>query len=131
MADKAQKRMMTAEDLLNLPDAEAITQDVDLSAFGLGVVRIRQFSVADQVRIRQESRQADGEIGQRMLNVLTLQAGLVEPQLSQEQAETLLQKRFGVVQHILNAIHDLSGLTALLEMSEAASANAERNFRKR
>lgn len=123
--------ILTAEELLRLPDAGEITEEVSLAPWGLGSVRIRQFSLEEQRLIREQAKGEDGEVDQARLDALTLAHGIAEPALSVEQAEALLKKQFGPVQHILNSIHRLSGLTALLELSAEAMADAERRFRKR
>ncbi len=124
-------RVLTADELLALPNADEVTEEVSLAAWGLGTVRIRQFSIEEQRLIREQARGDGGDIDQARLDALTLAHGIVEPALTVEQAEGLLKKQFGPVQHILNSIHRLSGLTALLEVSAEAVAGAERRFRKR
>ena len=123
--------ILSADELLGLPNAEEVTEEVSLAAWGLGSVRIRQFSIEEQRLIREQARGEDGEIDQARLDALTLAHGLAQPALTVEQAGALLKKQFGPVQHILNSIHQLSGLTALLEVSAEAMAGAERRFRKR
>lgn len=125
--------LMSLEQLLALPDAETVTEVVDLSAFGLGAVRIRQFSVAQARAIYEDAAGTGTDDMDRYrdrLDTLTLARGIVDPAMTEEQAATLLQKQHGPVQHLLNAIRRLSGLTALMQLSAQAVDDAERRFRR-
>lgn len=124
-------KLMTLEQLLAIPKAETVTREVDLSAWGLGSVRIRQFSIRDNRRIREEATDENGEIDRARLEALTLAAGLIEPQITEAQADALLDTQQAPWEHVLNEMYELSGVTALLQMSQKAVNDAECRFRKR
>jgi len=123
--------ILTLEQLLALLEVETVTREVEVPGWP-GRVVIKQFSLDVQRTIRQQARGEDDEVDQTMLDALTLHHGLVQPAITLEQARALTCKAsLGAVQTILNAIHELSGLTALLEVSQKAVADTERRFRRR
>ena len=120
--------MLSVDELLAAPDADQVTEVVDLA--GLGQVRIRAFSKATHSRMLKEASDAAGrEIDPEKLEALALHYGMAEPELTVEQAEALRQKAWGPVQVLLTRIWTLSGMTSFGGVSEAAVADAEEAFR--
>lgn len=120
--------MLSVDELLAAPDADQLTEVVDL--VGLGQVRIRAFSKATHTRMLKEASDATGrEIDPEKLEALALHYGMAEPELTVEQAEALRHKAWGPVQELLSRIWALSGMTAFGGVSESAVAAAEEAFR--
>lgn len=75
---------------------------------GLGEVRVRALSRAE-VMDMQEGRERRGQLG---TEAWCLAVGLVEPELSEEEATELLQHSPGAeLQPVVDAIFELSGLS--------------------
>lgn len=115
-------KSLAIEDLLGLPDSSEETSEVDIP--GLGRVVVRAFSKADHTRMIRKAT-VKGEIDQERLEVLALSVGMG---ISEEQAEALRRKRWGVVQVILNKIWEISGMNAIAQVTQVALDNAERAF---
>jgi hypothetical protein len=92
--------MISAEELLGL--AGCASEVIDLGD-GLGKVRARPLTYAEGIRF--------GELDSRGKAVLTLQLGLVEPALTEEQAQRFYDEApFGALNALTTEILRLSGM---------------------
>lgn len=122
--------ILTLEQLLAQPDADALTEKVDLTPYGWpGTVRIRALSLEARDRIR-EACTAGREFDQVRFDTLILVEGLVEPRLTEEQVRALRTKAVGPQQAIINRIQDLSGITPRGQTDARAVADDEAAFRE-
>ncbi len=121
--------MITAEQLLAMPDAETITKEIDLTAYGWpGAVRVRALSLGERDECRERAYDK-GKWRQEWFDGMALAKGLVEPAITEDQAEALLAKPFGPLQVVLEAIMTLSCLTTKGEVAAQAVDDAEAAFR--
>jgi len=134
-----EKRILSIEELLAVPDADQITELLDLP--GIGQVRIKAFSKATHSRMLREAtrppdKKADGtldpggDIDDEAMERLALVYGLAEPIITLDQAEQLRQKTWGAVQVLLNRIWMLSGMNRFGQITQVAVDDAEKRFRK-
>lgn len=104
MAAKA-PRILTADELLSADDlGEAL---VEVPAWG-GAVRVRGLSLG-QFREAQRRSLVRGELDEEKLTLAIVQAGMVEPQLTDEQAEKLRDKSATAIATVAERITALSG----------------------
>ncbi len=121
--------MLTTEQLLAQPDAEAVNKEIDLSAYGWpGSVRVRALSLGERDECRERAFDK-GKFRQDWFDGMALSIAMVEPRLTEDQAEALLKKPFGPLQVVLEAIMTLSCLTTRGEISAKAVDEAEAAFR--
>lgn len=92
--------MISADELLTLAGCASVVYDL---GGGLGKVRIRHIPYAQGIRF--------GDLDTRGRAVLTLQLGLVEPTLTEEQAEQFYGAApFGAVNALTTEILRISGM---------------------
>ena len=122
----AETRILSLTELLAAPNADEITDVVELP--DLGAVRIHAFSKAVHTHMLREATAKDGRVDQDRMEILALVYGVAEPVLSEADAERLRQKRWGGVQLLLNRIWGLSGMNAFGQVSGEAVEKAEKAF---
>ena len=120
-------KYLTLDDLLSLPDAEQVTEAVQVR--GLGVVMVRAISLDQHRTMRAECTQGD-EFDWQRWDALALVNGVAEPTLTYDEALKLRRKAVGPVQDILDAIWRVSGLTERGEIKAQAVDDAEATFRE-
>ena len=123
----AEQRILSLAELLAAPDADKITEVVELAE--LGAVRIHAFSKAVHTHMLREATDKAGMVDQDRMETLALVYGVADPALTEADAEMLRQKRWGAVQSILNRIWSLSGMNRFGQVTEAAVEEAEKTFR--
>lgn len=116
-------KALSIDDLLGLPDSSEETSEVEIP--GLGRVTVRAFSKAHHTQMIRKAT-VKGEIDQERLEVFALSIGMG---ISEEQAEALRRKRWGVVQVILSEIWRISGMNAVAQVAQVALDDAEQAFR--
>lgn len=122
-------KFITVEELLASPNADQITEEVEIA--GLGTVKICAFSKAMHSRMMREAQpKGGGDLDLEKFEALALVNGLAEPKLTLEQAQQLREKRWGAVQELLNHVWDLSGMNRFGGVTARAVEEAEESFRK-
>lgn len=124
----ARERIATVDELLALPDADTITEEVELAP-GVRVVA-GALSLLEHTRMRRECSQGD-TWDQERWETLMLMHGIREPQLTFEQAEQLKKKCVATLDRLYGVILRLSGITLRGEIAEKAVQEAEASFRER
>lgn len=120
-------KRLTLDDLLSLPDADQVTEEVQVRE--LGIVTVRAVSLDEHRKANDECRQGDKFDWERW-DALALSNCLVDPALTYDQALKLRRKAVGIAQDILDAIWRVSGLTERGEIKAAAVDDAEASFRE-
>ena len=120
-------KRLTIDDLLSLPDAEQVTEDVEVREFG--TVTVRAISLDQHRTMRDECTQGDKMDWSRW-DAFALVNGMAAPALTYDQALKLRRKAIGPVQDILDAIWRVSGLTERGHISAKAVDDAEAIFRE-
>lgn len=120
-------KRLTIDELLALPDAEQLTEDVPVRDFG--VVTVRAVSLEQHRDMRTDCAQGDVFDWPRW-DALAMVNGMAEPQVTYDQAAKLRKKAVGVAQDILDAIWRASGLTERGEIKAKAVDAAEESFRE-
>lgn len=121
------KTAATVNDLLSLPDADTVTEEVELAP-GVRVV-VGALSLLEHTRMRKECGQGD-KWDQERWETLMLLHGIKEPQLTFEQAEQLKKKCVAIIDRVYGVILRLSGITPRGEIAEEAVQEAEASFRQ-
>jgi hypothetical protein len=124
---KQETSIATADELLALPDAEMVTEVIELEP-GVRVV-CAALPMLTYTRMRKECGQGDTWDSERW-ETLIIKNGVVQPQLTFEQAEQFRKKRVSTVDGIYAAVLRLSGLTPGGQMAEKAVEDAEAAFRE-
>lgn len=119
-------RIVSLEELLALPDAEEITEVVEVA--GLGRVRVRALSLNEHREMREDCSRGEAFDWTRW-ETLTLVHGMAEPQIAYDQAVLLRRKAAGAVDWLVSEIYRLSGLTGQGQLSAKAVDDAEASFR--
>lgn len=120
-------KRLTLDDLLSLPDAEQVTEEVQVRE--LGVVTVRAVSLDEHRKANDECRQGDKFDWERW-DALALHHCMVDPEVTYDQALKLRRKAAGISQDILDAIWRVSGLTERGEIKAQAVDDAEATFRE-
>ena len=120
-------KRLTLDDLLSLPDAEQVTEEVQVRE--LGVVTVRAISLEQHRDMRIDCAKGDAFDWVRW-DTFALVNGMAEPQVAYDQALKLRRKAVGVAQDILDAIWRISGLTERGEIRKQAVDDAEASFRE-
>ena len=120
-------KRLTLDDLLSLPDAEEVTEEVQVRE--LGVVTVRAVSLDAHRKANDECRKGDKFDWERW-DALALVNGMAEPAVTYDQALKMRRKAAGVAQDILDAIWRVSGLTERGEIRKQAVDDAEASFRE-
>jgi hypothetical protein len=98
---------LTREAILSAPD---ITEkEVDVPEWG-GSVLIRTMTKAQQVKLRREAM-VDGSLSEDRLEILIFVHGVVEPQFTAEDHDTLKGKSASAMDRVLLEIYRGSGMT--------------------
>ena len=118
---------LTLDDLLSLPDAEELTEEIQVREFGM--VMVRAISLDQHRTMRTECTQGDTFDWARW-DAFALVNGMAEPQVTYDQAAKLRRKAIGVAQDILDGIWRVSGLTERGEIKAQAVDDAEATFRE-
>ena len=120
-------KRLTLDDLLSLPDADQVTEEVQVRE--LGIVTVRAVSLDAHRKANDECRQGDTFDWERW-DALALHHCMVDPEVTYDQALKLRRKAAGVSQDILDAIWRVSGLTERGEIKAVAVDDAEAAFRE-
>lgn len=101
---------------LKVPDlAELLAIDdkqekwVDLPKWGFKV-KVRSLSKAEQIKLRKQAS-VQGKVDQNRLEGLLLVNGMVQPKMNIDHINRVFEKQGGLVDKILMAILDISGMT--------------------
>lgn len=81
-------------------------------------VKVRSITKADQVKLRKQST-VRGEVDVVKMEQQIFLYGLAEPKIEAEHLDRLFEKQSGAVDRILNAIFQVSGMTADVDEAEA------------
>jgi hypothetical protein len=119
-------RIATVDELLSLPDADTVTENVDLAP-GVQVV-VGALSLLEHTRMRKECQQKD-VWDQERWETLMLVHGIKAPALTFEQAEQLKKKCMATIDKLYGVVLRLSGITPRGEIAEVAVQEAEATFR--
>lgn len=111
-------KMLTVAQILEAQDLEE--RVVDVPEWG-GVVRVRGFTKAQQQQMRKQATVAE-EVDSDRLELLMFVHGVVDPKFSPDQAGLLQQKSAGLVDRVLTAVLEVSGMT------KDALKKAEKSF---
>ena len=120
-------KYLTIDDLLSLPDAGQVTEDVAVREFG--TVTVRALSLDQHRAMRDECTQGD-KMNWVRWDAFALVNGMATPAVTYDQALKLRHKAIGPVQDILDAIWRVSGLTERGHISAKAVDDAEATFRE-
>ena len=123
----SETRIATVDDLLALPNADAVTEEMDLAP-GVRIV-VGALSLLEHTRMRKECSQGD-TFDQERWETLMLKHGIKEPALTFEQAEQLKTKCVATIDEVYRVVLRLSGITPRGEIAEQAVEEAEASFRK-
>ena len=123
----AETKIATVDDLLALPNADAVTEEMDLAP-GVRIV-VGALSLLEHTRMRKECGQGD-TWDQERWETLMLKHGIKEPALTFEQAEQLKTKCVATIDEVYRVVLRLSGITPRGEIAEQAVEEAEASFRK-
>jgi hypothetical protein len=123
----AETKIATVDDLLALPNADAVTEEMDLAP-GVRIV-VGALSLLEHTRMRKECSQGD-TFDQERWETLMLKHGIKEPALTFEQAEQLKTKCVATIDEVYRVVLRLSGITPRGEIAEQAVEEAEASFRK-
>jgi len=123
----SETRIATVDELLALPDADTVTEEVELAP-GVRAI-VGALSLLEHTRMRKECGQGD-TFDQERWETLMLKHGIKEPALTFEQAEQLKKKCMATIDHLYGVILRLSGITPRGEIAEQAVEEAEASFRK-
>lgn len=100
-------KLLSLAEILDCDDLE--DQIVEVPQWG-GSIKIRSFTKAAQQDMREAARIA-GEIDTARLEVAMLAYGMIEPQVTMSQAESLRQKNATAFDLVLHAITELNHIT--------------------
>jgi hypothetical protein len=120
------KNKLSVDELMSLPDAQDEGAIVEIP--GHGVVVVKPLSLAEHRKMQSECNQGD-KFDETRWYTLLLMYGLKEPKLEYDQAAGLADKRVGLVNLILAAILEASGLVGTGGISKEAVDESEENFR--
>lgn len=120
-------KKLSIEELLAIPDASDETLDIEIP--GYGEVTIQAISLARHREMREESFKGD-KFNEARWYTLLLKHGIVEPELSFDEAAAMANKRVGLVDDILASILRISGLTRTGNISKEAVDESEESFRQ-
>lgn len=114
---------MTMLNLTEIMEAEDVTEkDVEVSEWG-GTVRVRSLSHRTMRKIKKDIAAQGEEATEDALEIQLLVKGMVEPSVSVEEAEHLMDKSSSAIMKILNAILGQS------KAGEKSVKEEEKNFR--
>lgn len=119
-------KISTIEELLAAPTAEETTKVIEVP--GLGTVRVKAFSVDEYQQARKAAMES-GEFDQGRWATMALQLCVVEPALTYDQAAQLRKRPHFLIDALLGAIGDLSGISVSGHILEEEVDDAERTFR--
>ena len=119
-------KITTLEELLGTPTAEETTRVVEVA--GLGTVRVKAFSVDEYHQARKAATES-GEFDQARWATMSLHLCVVEPALTYDQAAQLRKRPHFLIDALLGAIGELSGISVSGHILEEAVDDAERTFR--
>ena len=122
----SETRIATVDELLALPDADTVTEEVELAP-GVRIVA-GALSLLEHTRMRKECGQGD-TWDQERWETLMLVHGIKAPELTFQQAEQLKKKCVATIDHLYTVILRLSGITPRGEIAEKAVQEAEASFR--
>jgi len=120
-------KRLTIDALLALPDAEQITEDILVRDFGVVTVHALSMDVHRDMRVE---ALRSGTWDWPRWDALAMVNGMIEPQVTYDQAVKLRKKAVGVAQDILDGIWRVSGLTERGEIRAKAVDDAEISFRE-
>jgi hypothetical protein len=120
-------KKLSVQDLMAIPDATDELLDIEVP--GYGEITVRAISLAEHRQMREEAFKGDSFDEGRWYTLL-LQFGVVEPELTFDQAASMAKKRVGLVDDILAAILRISGLTRAGTVSKEAVDESEESFRQ-
>lgn len=115
----------TVDELLALPDADTVTEEMELAP-GVRIV-VGALSLLEHTRMRKECNQGD-TFDQERWETLMLTRGIKEPTLTFEQAEQLKKKCVATIDEVYRVALRLSGITPRGEIAEKAVQDAEATF---
>jgi hypothetical protein len=124
---KQETTIATADELLALPDAETVTEVIELEP-GVRVV-CAALQMLTYMRMRVDCGQGDA-FDQERWETLLIKNGVVQPQLTFQQAEQFKKKRVSAVEVIYATVLRLSGITPGGQVAEKAVQEAEAAFRE-
>jgi hypothetical protein len=120
MATKAAQKILSLDEILAAEDVTERT--VPVPQWG-GSVKVRSITKRQMRDIKENSRDADGEIQEPLVEKEIFMAGLIEPAVDDAAYEKLLDKSAAAVDTITKAILESSKLT------EGAVKAKEKQFR--
>lgn len=104
-------RVLSFTDIVNADDIEV--REVFIPQWD-GVVKVKVFTKAEQQEIRRQitasQRANDGNVDADMFERLVITSGLVEPKVSDQQYQMLLQKSATAIQELAKAIVEINGM---------------------
>jgi len=106
LAPSKSPRILSVEDILSSDDLPE--QVVETPEWG-GAVRIKPFSKAKSVQLREEAGGTELDMGK--FEMLLFIHGVIEPQFTVEQLSVLSEKSAHVIDRVLSVIMLASGLT--------------------
>ena len=123
MTDEKATTMLTADAILGATVLEE--RLVEIPELG-GSVKIREFDKARQQWIRSQAKNLrTGKIDENKLELLLFAYGVVEPVFSVAQVEQLAKVKSSILDTVLKAITELSGMTDEAVEEEAATFPGE------
>ena len=123
MTDNKATTMLTADAILGATVLEE--RLVEIPELG-GSVKIREFDKARQQWIRSQAKdKRTGKIDENRLELLLFAYGVVEPVFSVAQVEQLAKVKSSILDTVLKAITELSGMTDEAVEEEAATFPGE------
>ena len=123
----AETKIATVDELLALPNADAVTEIVEVEP-GVRVV-CSALEMAKYTRMRSDCNQGD-KFDQERWETWLVKNGIAQPELTFEQAEQFKKKRVKTVDKVYDTILRLSGITPAGELAEKAVQEAEAAFRQ-
>ncbi len=119
-------KKLSVQDLLAIPDATDEIRDVEVE--GYGTITVRAISLQEHRVMREECFKGD-TFNEKRWYTLLMHNGLVEPALTVDEAGLMSNKRVGLVDDILAAILEISGLARSGGLSREAVDESEESFR--
>jgi len=126
MSESNDKRILSVDDLLSLPDMDDLVEEVEIA--GLGFVKLRGLSLEAHRNIRRACLKGD-EMDMDEWEARLLAHCCIEPAITLEQARSLRRKSFAIGA-LLDQLLIISGITPTGGISQRAVDDAEASFRE-